>query len=188
MIIYLINLSSTYVVSCRLSGRGGWSYVTEVTWSRTETLPLLPKPWRHLNERRRSILGARQRSLPRWDLIVPLKEIADPGTMQSKQLVFQTTAAADVDPDDIPEHDCSSGLGWNNAELRALVEFIMLHGTGESWPTHHRMRVWEAAASFIKTRAATTTARSSELLSCYIFTCLMLTQVMHADIRLLGHW
>ena len=99
---------------------------------------------------------------------VPLKEIADPGTVQPKWLAFQTTTAADVDPDDdVPEHDCR-GLGWSNAELRALVEFIMLHGTGESWPTHHRMRVWEAAASFIKTRAATTTARSGELLSCYI--------------------
>ena len=101
---------------------------------------------------------------------VPLKEIDDPGTVQPKQLerLFQTTAAADVDPDDdIPVHDCR-GLGWSNAELRALVEFIMLYGTGELWPTHHRMRVWEAVASFIKTRAATTTARSGELLSCYI--------------------
>ena len=43
----------------------------------------------------------------------------------------------------------SWSIGWSNAELRALVEFILLHGTGESWPTHHRMRVWEAAiASF----------------------------------------
>ena len=98
---------------------------------------------------------------------VPLKEIADPGTVQPKRLVFQTTAAADVDPDnDIPEYDCR-GLGWSNAELRALMEFIMFHGTGESWPTHHRRRVWEAA-SFIKTRVATTTAKSGELLSCYI--------------------
>ena len=31
---------------------------------------------------------------------VPLKEIADPGTVQPKRLVFQTTAAADADPDD----------------------------------------------------------------------------------------
>ena len=57
-----------------------------------------------------------------------MKEIADPGTVQPKRLASQTTAAADVDPDnDVPEHDCR-GLGWSNAELRALVEFIMLHG------------------------------------------------------------
>ena len=87
---------------------------------------------------------------------VPLKEIADPGTMQPKWLVFQTTAAADVDPDDdVPEHDYRS-LGWSNAELRALVQFIMLHGTGESFPTHHRMRVWEAAASFINSASKCT--------------------------------
>ena len=90
---------------------------------------------------------------------VPLKEIANPGTVQPKRLEFQTTDVAPLDNPDVPEHDCR-GLGWSNAELRALVEFILLHGTGESWPTHHRMCVWEAAAAFIKSRAATTTARS----------------------------
>ncbi len=84
---------------------------------------------------------------------VPLKEISNPGTVQPKRLEFQTAAAADVASldSDVPEHDCR-GLGWSNAELRALVEFILLHGKGESWPTHHRMLVWEAAAAFIKAR------------------------------------
>jgi hypothetical protein len=56
------------------------------------------------------------------------------------------------------------------------------------------MLVWEAAAAFIKARAATTTARSGEfilglLILFYILNLkyFVLTQVLHDDLRLLDH-
>ena len=58
--------------------------------------------------------------------------------------------------------DCdeSRGVNWSNAELQALVEFILLHGTGNHWPTHHRMDYWSSAASFVKTRSNAKPLRS----------------------------
>ena len=87
---------------------------------------------------------------------VPLKQVVD---LQPKRLSFPTTTELEVDV--VPEHD-SRGLCWSNAELRALVEILLLHGVGESWPTHHTMQVWEAAAAFVKARTGTTFARAGK--------------------------
>ena len=42
---------------------------------------------------------------------------------------------------------------WTDAEVKALVEFILFHFSGSKWPSDHQMDFWEAAASFIKSRA-----------------------------------
>ena len=39
---------------------------------------------------------------------------------------------------------------WSDAELQALVEFVLFHDTGERWPTHKRMEHWKNAADFVK--------------------------------------
>ena len=57
--------------------------------------------------------------------------------------------------------DESRGTNWSNAELKALVEFILSHGSRVHWPTHHRMDYWNSAASFIKMRSNTSKQRSS---------------------------
>lgn len=62
------------------------------------------------------------------------------------------------------ECDESRGINWSNAELKALVEFILLYGTGNRWPTHHRMDYWSSAAGFVKTRSNAKSLRSSNYL------------------------
>ena len=43
-------------------------------------------------------------------------------------------------------------IGWSDAEVSALVEFILLHCKGDKWPTHHNVAFWSSAASFITMR------------------------------------
>ena len=54
---------------------------------------------------------------------------------------------------------------WNNTDLKALVEFILLHGSENYWPTHHRMDYWSFAADFIKMRSNANKQRSSKYLN-----------------------
>lgn len=55
------------------------------------------------------------------------------------------------------ETDC-----WSDNEVKALVEFILFHSKGDSWPCHNRMEFWKAAASFIKDRTNTPHCRSGK--------------------------
>ena len=49
----------------------------------------------------------------------------------------------------------TSADSWSEAEVKALVEFILFHCNGDKWPTHHQMEFWNSAACFIQTRAKT---------------------------------
>ena len=45
---------------------------------------------------------------------------------------------------------------WSDVELRCLVEFILLHGTGEIWPAHKDIeRFWTEAGRFVQTLTGT---------------------------------
>lgn len=76
---------------------------------------------------------------------VPLRELALVHPLQPKKI--------------IPQQD-RRGLSWKDEEVGALVEFVLLHCKGDSWPCHSRMTVWNAAAQFVKERTSGENQRS----------------------------
>ena len=68
-----------------------------------------------------------------------------------------------VDEQRIPtRYSRRSNDTWSNAEIKALVEFILFHCEGNKWPSHHRMEFWNAAAAFVMTRAKASHQRSGK--------------------------
>lgn len=54
---------------------------------------------------------------------------------------------------------------WSEAEIKALVEFIVIRcGEESKWPTHHGKEFWKSAASFISTSAKSTCQRSGKFI------------------------
>ena len=51
---------------------------------------------------------------------------------------------------------------WSGVEVKALVEFVLFHSTGERWPTHKQTVFWSNAAEFVKKRARTSHVRSGK--------------------------
>ena len=49
---------------------------------------------------------------------------------------------------------------WSDVEQSALVEFILLHKPGTSWPTDKNMSFWDAAATFVHTRSKSNNLRT----------------------------
>ena len=43
--------------------------------------------------------------------------------------------------------------GWQEIEEKALVEFILLYGNGDSWPATKDLKYWDSAAKFIHERS-----------------------------------
>ena len=48
-----------------------------------------------------------------------------------------------------------SSDSWSEAEVKALIEFILFHSKGDKWPTHHQMEFCDAAAGFVQSRVKT---------------------------------
>ena len=42
---------------------------------------------------------------------------------------------------------------WKDAEIKALVEYVVMHSCG-SWPAHHQQSFWEAAAMHVKMKTS----------------------------------
>ncbi len=49
---------------------------------------------------------------------------------------------------------------WSEDEVNSLVEFILLMGVGEKWPTHHRKQFWCSAGEFVQKRTKSRHLRS----------------------------
>lgn len=49
---------------------------------------------------------------------------------------------------------------WSDAEVKAVVEFVLFHGDSTTWPTHNQLEFWSNAANFVKSRANSTCKRS----------------------------
>ena len=47
--------------------------------------------------------------------------------------------------------------GWKREELRALVEFVVLHSDGDMWPHTKKGDFWKSAAEFVAERGSDTT-------------------------------
>ena len=51
---------------------------------------------------------------------------------------------------------------WLGDEVKALVEFLLFHKKGDTWPCHKREAFWTGAASFVQIRAKTSHKRTSK--------------------------
>ena len=57
---------------------------------------------------------------------------------------------------------------WSDAELRALVEFVLFYSEGIKWPSHKREDFWNSAGEFVQTKAGSSVCRSGKH---YIICC-----------------
>ena len=86
---------------------------------------------------------------------VPLREILaasnnlEPGVPEPRRLTYTNV--------DVKEK-------WCNDELKALVEFILFHSSGEQWPTHKQEVFWNGAGDFVKERSGSSQCRSGMIL------------------------
>lgn len=62
---------------------------------------------------------------------------------------------------------------WSEREVKALVEFILFHGTGDKWPATKNDSFWSKAALFVKQRTGACTLRTSE----FIHVCVVCVHV-----------
>jgi len=53
---------------------------------------------------------------------------------------------------------------WTDAEVKALVEFVLFHSTGDSWPAHKQDAFWSNASEFVQNRAGINLCRSGKKL------------------------
>ena len=51
---------------------------------------------------------------------------------------------------------------WADAEIEALVEFILFHSIGDSWPTHKQDGFWSGAGEFLQKRAKSSMRRTGK--------------------------
>ena len=51
---------------------------------------------------------------------------------------------------------------WSNEEIKALVEFILLHMMGDNWPSHRQDVFWRNAGAFVQDRAGSSLCRSGK--------------------------
>ena len=52
---------------------------------------------------------------------------------------------------------------WSSDEIRALVEFVLLHGVEDKWPLQQNPVFWNEAAKFICMRTGLTQVRSGRI-------------------------
>ena len=52
---------------------------------------------------------------------------------------------------------------WSKEEDRALVQFVLLTGTGNAWPGTKSIQYWEKAAKFVHQQCESKPLRTSEL-------------------------
>ena len=73
---------------------------------------------------------------------------------------------------------------WCDEELKALVEFILFHSSGEKWPCHKQTEFWNSAGEFVRERSRSSQCRTGMLLciSC-ICTYKILFQLVHVVSR-----
>ena len=85
----------------------------------------------------------------------PLREVV----VQSQSSSSEFLAPRQLSYDQCTSVARSSGK-WTDAEIKALIEFILFHSTGDVWPCHKQMLFWNNAGHFVQRRSGTDTCRS----------------------------
>ena len=60
----------------------------------------------------------------------------------------------------LPNQGSDKQEKWSDAKLTALIEFVLFHSKGDSWPSHKREVFWNSAGEFVQTRAGGSVGRS----------------------------
>lgn len=96
------------------------------------------------------------------------------GKLSRKKLNFANAASPEFS---IPSASASSEQGvshatehrsmpqWSDLELQYLVEFVVLHTDGQSWPVHNNPLFWKNAGKFIQARLNTLYCRTGEFIA-----------------------
>ena len=53
---------------------------------------------------------------------------------------------------------------WCDDEVKALIEFVLLHSSSEKWPSHKQAVFWNSAGQFVKERSGSSLSRSGMFL------------------------
>ena len=53
---------------------------------------------------------------------------------------------------------------WCDDEMKALIECVLLHSSGEKWPSYKQAVFWNSAGQFVKERSGTSLCRSGRFL------------------------
>ena len=81
------------------------------------------------------------------------------------------TARGILEPIRLSMNDASGNVKekWSNDELKALIEFILFHPSGEQWPSHKQAVFWNRAGEFVKERSGSSLSRSGMVwcVSCF---------------------
>ena len=51
---------------------------------------------------------------------------------------------------------------WSDTEIEALVESVMLHSAGDSWPTHKQDSFWSSAGELLHMRTNSSMCRTGK--------------------------
>ena len=49
---------------------------------------------------------------------------------------------------------------WSDAEIKALIEFVLFHSTGDKWPSQKQDSFWNCASDYLQSRAGDCVRRS----------------------------
>jgi len=107
---------------------------------------------------------------------VPLREILaasndlEPGGPEPRRLTYKNVNVKEK---------------WCNDELKALVEFILFHSSGELWPSHKQEVFWNSTGEFVKERSGSSQCRSGMLLyniCLYIYIGFVLASTCHSKV------
>jgi len=81
---------------------------------------------------------------------IPLRQLDQNGNSLSPRVLSQTFS----------RRSKKTKEKWTDAELKALTEFVLLHGEGDAWPAHKQDEFWRRASEFVQTRSGQTTCRT----------------------------
>ena len=74
---------------------------------------------------------------------------------------------------------------WCDNEVKALIEFVLFHSSGEKWPSHKQAVFWNSAGQFVKERSGSSLSRSGMFLiismNLGIF-CFVLASACHSKV------
>ena len=73
-------------------------------------------------------------------------------------------------PSPVNQTTQNSGEKWSDAEIKALVEFVLFHSSGDSWPTHEQDMFWNSAGEFLQKRTKSNLRRTGKILIT-VYTC-----------------
>ena len=68
-----------------------------------------------------------------------------------------------------PRNQATPKDKWSDAEIKALIEFVLFHSTGDKWPSHKQDSFWSCASDYLRSRSGDCSVRRSGQLAEFIW-------------------